>query len=112
MHVAAIYSGQSTDRSPWKVYLKTLWVEIADKTFVFRVALPKEVLADHKQMDKLKTLVFDHWEGFPRSEAIESLELGIAENVPARLGGTSDANLRKPPARPNNIRLAALDDDE
>jgi hypothetical protein len=103
--IGSIYSGSSEERTRWKIYLKTTWVEIADATYTFRVRASK--VSD----DIRKKPVFELWRSIPISDAIEGLNLGPAENVPGRDSGPIDANLRNVPnAMP--IQHANLCEDE
>jgi hypothetical protein len=79
--VPSIYSGSSPDRLGWKTYLKSLFVEIADASYLMGVVPSK--ISD----DICKKPVFELWRSLPLSEAVDDLNLSDAEDVPGSVGG-------------------------
>jgi hypothetical protein len=71
----------SEERIRWKIYLQTMWVEIADAIYTFRVRT--STISD----DIWKEIVFEFWRSIPVSDMITELNLGEAEDVPGRDDG-------------------------
>ena len=84
----AISSGSSPERTGFKLYFKTLWLEVADATFMLRV----DVRDDAVSASVRSAQVFKLWRSVPTSDAINGLKLGEAEDLPGRLSGTTDTS--------------------